>query len=218
MKTRMDKSFTIGLCGLLLLGLCGCGKKTELESGTYKSPSIFDTTFKFNENGTYEVTAPEQMGNSHKGTYSADGDSYVLKGVNNQFIIYLGQKDGIFYLYNSAGFNTTFDDGDTEYGLKFTVDKDGRTDQKFEDSFLEGSTAGRYHVFSIDFNTDGTCLVHFYVAKSYYNQDEKLIEYKYEGTYTVDGSIVNLKYNGEEHPLVIDGEDGELLHFYTLKK
>lgn len=215
MKRERLNFFTIGLCGLLMLCLCGCGKKVALESGTYKTPSIFDSTFNFNENGTYDITAPKQMSNDGKGTYKASGKSYVLEDVNNSLTLHLGQKDGIFYLYDSPGFNTTFKDGDTEYGLEFTVDEDGKTDQKFEDSFIDGSTSGPYHVFSIDFNTDGTCLVHFYVAKSYYKQNEKLIEYKYEGTYTVNGPIVNLKYNEEEHPLVIDGK---LLHFYTLKK
>ena len=44
------KKYIIILC--MFLCLCGCGKKTELESGTYKTQSIFDSTFNFNENGS----------------------------------------------------------------------------------------------------------------------------------------------------------------------
>lgn len=204
----MKKGIALLLALVMCLSLCACGGGTpKSAAGTYKTAPIFDTTYIFNENSSYDVVCETRPDYSEKGTYVyKDGELHTTNTDNGSEDFFM--KEG--YLCRTGALSC-FEE-DEEYGLGLTLDDNGRTDQTFESSLTFLSKT--YHAFNIEFKDDGTCIVYYHIIKNQ-GMGDRILSEKFEGTYSVDGDIMTVSYNGSEHIMIID--DG-VLYFHVLEK
>ncbi|MBQ7399222.1 MAG: hypothetical protein IJW06_01995 [Clostridia bacterium] len=176
----------------------------ETVAGTYKTRMWFlDESIVLNTNTTYE------LGNE-KGTFTINEKTLTLTSKDNsydkeEYIIgnnCVYEKDDHWYF-----------DKDEEYGLFFSPDENGFTDQSFEACVINGNAGGSgYSWFLLDLNTDGT-----FTLKVGNREVSSLDIHKtYEGTYTSDGSNVTLAYEGQNYPMLLT-EDNKIIFLVYYK-
>lgn len=163
-------------------------------SGEYGNISLFfASTYKLNDNGTYDRTSPDA-----KGTYVVDnesGDIEFTRKDSNSSDIYAPYGE---YYYCS---NDEFYDTDVDYGIAPSFDENGKSTQTFQSSFAEQPN-GEYMAHKFSMNEDGTFSIleerALYTNNILYITDEKT----FDGEYSVDGEIITLKWNDEEYQLL----------------
>ncbi len=233
----------LAVCAILIF--CACGQtesdvpsqgdsvqiETEMPTepksvaGTYQALGLFDEKIMLRENTTFDVTSSfsEIEG---KGTYTQqeDGGFHITYNDNNACLlssIQYHEESGYYYSRNFGTFTK-----DTEYGLTFTTDSNGRSNQKFESSRGNGLiTPNRNHYYEITFNTDGTCNCSNKVSYTSYMPNHpdaffgyvtfELVNTEISGTYTVKDSLILITSGGVTFPMIID--DGEI-YFYVMEK
>ena len=212
----MKKITALVLVLCLCLGLCACGGAGSSSTGVTVKPVsaedlagtwsqslwFFSTKLVMNGNSTYDygeekgTFAVSESNNSVKLTprFSNDG--------HNDYQYFNG------YLYCTSRSFTK----DMEYGLGFSPDDNGMSNQRFNINLSEGSRFDpNVEANSIDltFKEDGT----FTIFTSIFRYSSSLGMYfndkpfnTYEGTYKYNDSILTLTYEGVDYPLVvIDG-------------
>lgn len=228
----MKKILILVLTVALILSLAACGgKDTATDSagspaeensadqseatlavsdivGTYKTANIFDTTYVFHENTTYDIESDSRTADVGKGTYTvAPNGGLELNDVEGS-THHFKSKDG--YIYRTDALS--YFEKDEEYGLELTLDSNGRTNQTFQSELIYSN--GDRHIFALILKEDGTCEVKYNVLadKGY---GERLVRESFDGTYSVENDVMTVNYNGADHTMLI--EDG-LLYFYVLEK
>ena len=225
MKKTMKKTVTILLALCMVAGLCACGGKgagsaeptvkpitAEDLAGTWsQSLWFFTTTLQLNGAGTYDY-------GEEKGTFavSTPDNSVTLtprfsNDGNNNYQYYNG------YLYCTSRSFTK----DMEYGLGFSPDENGKSNQRFNINLSEGSRFDpdvEANSIDLTFKEDGT----FTIFTSIFRYSSSLGMYfndkpfnTYEGTYQYADSILTLTYEGVDHPLVV--RDGTI-YYITYSK
>ncbi len=203
----MKKLVTLFLALAMLLSLCACGGSKENVVGTYKNVSVFlDTTYALNENTTYEKTEP-----SGKGTFepnSKGGFSLTKAGEkpSSDDPIFI-KEDSYYYQMNGK---YSFEE-DTEYGLEPTFDDNGRSDQDFIAYYELLSDKSGWLTLALDLNEDGTFMLSDYIKSTV----QATVKNNHEGTYSVEGNVLHLNYDGKDHVmLIIDNK----IYFNVLEK
>ena len=231
----MKKALSLILALVMCLSLCACGGnstgngtagndnadntgnsesettpvlKAEDLAGTWSQSFWFFTTdLVINSNSTYDY-------GEDKGTFTIAETNDAVKltpRFGDSFDTNYKYFNG--YLYCTSKSFTK----DMEYGLPFTPDENGRTNQRFNINLSEGSQFDPAVVAnSIDFrlNDDGTFSIFTSVFRyssslGYYFNDKPFNTY--EGTYKYQNSILTLTYEGVDYPLVV--VDGAIYYF-----
>ncbi len=241
----MKNRIVILLAVCTMMFLCACGQAegvvpdqedpTQVETimptepksvaGTYKALGLFDEEIVLRENTTFDVTSSfsEMEG---KGTYTQqeDGGFHLTYNDNNACLletIQYHEESGYYYCTNFGTFEK-----DTEYGLTFSTDSNGRSNQNFKSSMGNGLvTPMRNHYYEITFNMDGTCTCSNEVSYTSYMPNHpdaffgyvtfELVNTEISGTYTVEDSLILITSDGETFPMIVD--DGEI-YFYVMEK
>lgn len=197
----MKKFLALLLAGILCFSLCACGgekEKITVESlaGTYKARLWFlDETLTLNSNTTYDS---DSYGKNGKGTFDFYKDNSLI--CLKPYAKYPpNMKVTNDYIYESSYW--IFEE-DNEYGLKFSPDEKGMTDQTFDywitDASMPGSNS--YNRIILDLNKDGT----FELKLGFRSYNADSILETFNGTYYSDSSALTLKYEGKDYPLYID--------------
>lgn len=190
----MKKILTVLLVFVMCLSLFACGNSTNIEdlAGTWNS-SIKDVehSLVINSNSTYEH-------GDDKGTITISKDGFSLEEKN-------GSKTN-FQVYGNYIYNETCCfEKDDEYGLTFSPDENGKTDQSFAanaSGFSFTKKTGYSH-FSIDFNKDGTCVLSLgWFGTSYF--DGRKVDKTIEGTYSYSDNIITLTDGADEYKMIVD--------------
>lgn len=181
-------------------------------TGTWsQSLWFFTTKMALNDNTTYDY-------GEEKGTFSVSEIDNIVKlsprfGSNG----YTDYKYLNGYLYaTKASFAK-----DMEYGLPFTPDENGMSNQRFNINLSEDLRFDpAVEANSIDFTLkdDGTFTIftsifRFSSSLGYYFNDKPFNTY--EGTYRYQDSILTLTYEGADYPLVV--ENG-VIYYMTYSK
>ena len=232
----MKKALSLLLALVMCLSFCACGNnstdgggnsadagdnhenettptlKAENLAGTWsQSLWFFTTDLVINSNSTYDY-------GEDKGTFAIHETNDGIK-LNPRF----GQSFDTNYKYFNGYLYCTSRSfaKDMEYGLPFTPDENGRTNQRFNINLSEGSQFDPAVVAnSIDFrlNEDGT----FSIFTSVFRYSSGLGSYfndkpfnTYEGTYKYQDSVLTLTYQGVDYPLVV--VDG-VIYYITYSK
>lgn len=189
----MKKIFSLLLVLTMVFSLCACGgNKTVDLTGTYKTRMWFlDGTIVLNENTTCEIPGD-------KGTFVTEGDKLTFTSKDNSY-----QKEEFAietgYIYDTN--DSWYFDKDEEYGLAFSPNDNGFTDQSFEACVINDEVGGSpYSWLYLDLNADGT-----YILKVGIREMTSLdVLETYEGTYTSDDSTLTLTYNGQEYTMLVN--------------
>lgn len=214
-------AFVLALC--LCAGMCACGGEAsggnpakqqsvtaaELAGTWSQSLWFFTTPLVLNGNGTYDC-------DEEKGTFAVKNNAVTLtprfsNDGNNEYKFFNG------YLYCTSRSFTK----DMEYGLSFSPDENGKSNQRFNINLSEGSRfdpAVEANSIDLRFSEDGT----FSIFTSIFRFSSSLGMYfndkpfnTYEGTYTYADSILTLTYEGVDYPMVvIDG----VIYYITYSK
>jgi hypothetical protein len=199
---KMKKYLALLLIAVVLcfsLVACGGGKITEETlAGTYKSRLWFlDETITLNSNTTYDS---DSYGKEGKGTFEFYNNSnYICLKPYAKYPPNMKVTND--YIYESSYWH--FEE-DSEYGLKFSPDENGMTDQTFDycivDAIMPGSN--NFNRIILDLNKDGT----FEIKLGYRGYTADIIGETYNGTYSSDSSTLTLKYEGKDYPLYIKSD------------
>lgn len=200
----MKKIFALLLVFVLCFSFAACGDKessnkaltVESIAGKYESRLWFlDAYLTLNSNSTYDSDVYGE-----KGTFS-----FLMKNQIELTPRYIESAPtmnanvGCVYDVESWVFKE-----DVEYGLKFSPDENGMTDQTFEACILNDSIPGsKYNRVFLDLNKDGT----FEIILGYRSYSTASKEETFNGTYYSDSSTITLKYEGKDYPLYINKDD-----------
>lgn len=171
-------------------------------AGTWKTDIwFFDSTLQINANTTYTY-------GREKGTVSIYDDRFTLTDSS-------GMYKTPFGVYGDYIYDRDHDfDKDLDYGLAFSPDANGRTDQTFNYAIINVSsidTSYNANCVQLDLNSDGTFIIT--TGTRTYSSFTKKEEFN--GTYTYNNSILFLDYNGKDYPLIV--KDG-IIYFHVFKK
>lgn len=220
----MKKAFALILVLALCFGLCACNQgnqaveatteetkpalKMEDLAGTWSQSLWFlPTQLTINANGTYDY-------GQEKGIITL-GDA-VAFNPNNGTRHYNDFRYLDGYLYCP----TEVFSKDDEYGLPFSPDENGRTEQEFEvnmTSDLRFDPAVKEGVIKLGLCKDGT----FYIMTSTLRYSSSLGYYTYDrgesfdGTYKYQDSILTLTYEAKDYPLLV--ADGNIYYMVYTK-
>ncbi len=162
---------------------------------------FFDSTLKINSNTTYTYGL-------ENGTVSITEQGFKLTDRSGMYNTSFGISGDYIY---ECGHDF---DKDLEFGLAFSPDANGKTDQTFNYTILNVSTIDTsYSANSIELDLDSDGKFKITTGRRSYSSFTKKDEFK--GTYSFDGSILSLKYNGKGYPLVV--KDG-VIYFHVFKK
>ncbi len=234
----MKKALSLILALMLCFTLCACGNEvhtdeeetstvleTEAEiptvtiedlSGTWSQSLWFLTTdLVLNANGTYDYGD-----NVSKGLATLLEEGTELKLAEKGGDDYIYHKN--YAIYNNYIYSTGASfSGDTEYGLPFAPDENGRSNQEFYDN-LDADTrydpASKCNYLNLKLNTDGTftlSLYNYHYATTMGMNVVDTLYSDYTGTYSYKDSILMLTYDGIDCPLVV--VDGKI-HYITYTK
>jgi len=221
----MKKALSLLLALVLCLSLCACGGSSgennatnapetttpptiEDLAGTWSQSLWFLTTdLVLNANGSYDYG-----NNVSKGLASVLDNGTKLQLAQKGGDDYIYHKNyGLFsnYIYSTGA---TFS-GDSEYGLPFTPDENGRSNQEFYHNLEADSRydpASKCNYLKLKLNSDGTftlSLHHYHYATTMGINVVDNLYSDYTGTYNYKDSILTLTSNGIDCPLVvIDGK------------
>lgn len=227
----MKRTLSLVLVLVLCIGLCACTSgntedtvptgtaepqvetteetkevlTAESVAGTYKTTMWFlDETITLNGNTTYTSS------NGSKGTFSVTPNGIItLDPVDSS------SADRVFQ-YSE---NTLIDykdwvfEEDDEFGLVFSPDENGLTEQTFQDCLINGRMPGSKHNwFALLLKKDGT----FELRQGYRGYSSLDIKDKFNGTYTSTGSNLVLTYEGQEYTMLI--ANNRFIQFHILEK
>ena len=238
----MKKTLSLILAFILCLSLCACGgDKPENTEGTYPvetttAPAVeitpesmagtyesilwcFHDSFTLNANTTYDYndeithtnnTADDATERAKHGTFTINNnrlnmeqkfDSSVSSTLPNIIV------EDAFYDIKWRYFKE-----DTKYGLGFSPDESGMTEQTFESWVLNDDIPGSDHNYiMLELKKDGSFLMELGVKLFSFTPDEN-----YEGTYSYADSILTLTYEGRDYPLYVN--DAGEIYFVGYKK
>lgn len=170
----------------------------ETIAGVYTSRLWFlDETITLNSNTTFDS---DSYGKKGKGTYEFYNGNHICL---SPYVKYPpNMKASNDYIYECSYWH--FEE-DNEYGLKFSPDENGMTDQTFDYCIIDAIMPGsNYNRIVLDLDKDGTFKLKV-GYRNYYNVDS--IKETFKGTYTSDSTTLTLKYKGKDYPLYIK-DDG----------
>lgn len=220
MKKVLSLLLTLAIC--LSLWACGGEKsvenaenteKTETKkeitvetvAGTYKTTMWFlDETITLNSNTTYISS------NGGKGTFTVTKEGLVcLDPVDSS------SADRIFR-YTDGGLRDFEDwvfEEDDEFGLVFTPDEKGLTEQTFQECVINSRMpASKYNWFALILKMDGS----FELRTGYRGMTSIDIKETFNGTYSYSDSQLKLTYEGREYIMPV-GENG-FIQFNVFEK
>ena len=177
----------------------------ESVAGTYKTTMWFlDETITLNSNTTYTSS------NGSKGTFSIiSSNIIVLKPVDNPSAErrFRYTEDGLI------DFDDWIFEKDEEFGLVFTPNENGLTEQTFEDCLINGKLPGcDYNWFVLLLKMDGSFELR--TGKRYTTSID--IKDVFNGTYTYTDSKLTLSYDGQEYTMLVG--DNSFIQFHILEK
>ena len=237
MKRFLSLLFVLVMC--LTLCACGGGSPSDetITPNTSEDATVIETEIE---------TTPELKAEDLTGTWSQSlwflptdlvinsnstydyGDvkgTFKISGTNDGIMLnprYGESSDTNYRYYNGYLYSTSRSFAkDTEYGLPFTPDENGYTNQEFEIN-LSGSMKfdpdqvansieltlkkdGKFSIF--------TSVLRYSSSLGYYFNDKPFNTY--EGTYKYQDSILTLTYNGVDYPLVVVNG---VIYFITYSK
>ena len=232
----MKKVIAIVLAFVLSFGLFACGSAEpsgtstptetalvltpESLAGTYESILwCFHDSFTLNSNGTYDYTDTA----THTENTNNDASLHAAKGTfkisDNRITLDEKYSEAVSSELPNLVVNDCFYDikwrvfeEDVDYGMKFTPDANGMTDQKFESWVLNADIPGCDHNYiSLDLNNDGSFVMEMGLRLSTIRVRES-----YTGTYRYADSTLTLTYENKDYPLHVT-EDGQI-YFVGYKK
>ena len=230
----MKRAISLVLALVLCLSLCACGnadsKNTETTvpsattepqiettmetkpaitaetvAGTYKTTMWFiDETITLNSNTSYISS------DGSKGTFSVTPNGVItLDPVDSS------SADRVFQYSD----NTLIDykdwvfDKDDEFGLAFSPDENGLTEQTFQDCLINGRMPGSKHNwFALFLKKDGT----FELRQGYRGYSSLDIKEKCTGTYSATDSSLVLSYEGQEYTMLVSSS--KVIQFHIFEK
>ena len=222
----MKKAISMLLALVLCLSLCACsatqpGGTTEPQvetaeetkevltaesvAGIYKTTMWFlDETITLNSNTSYTSS------NGSKGTFSVTPNGIItLDPVDSS------SADRTFRYSENALIdyeNWVFDEDD-EFGLVFSPNANGLTEQTFQDCVINGRMPGsKYNWFALLLKRDGT----FELRQGYRGYSSLDVMEECNGTYTSTGSNLVLTYEGQEYTMLI--ANNRFIQFHILEK
>ena len=165
---------------------------------------FIDETITLNSNTTYTSS------DGSKGTFSISESGII--GLNP---VDSSSADRRFR-YTEDGL-IDFDDWvfekDEEFGLVFTPNENGLTEQTFEDCVINGKLPGcDYNWFVLFLKMDGSFELR--TGKRYITSID--IKDVFNGTYTYSDSKLTLSYDGQEYTMLVG--DNSFIQFHILKK
>lgn len=192
----------------------------ESLAGTYESILwCLHDSITLNSNTTYdykdevehtENTTYDSEERAEKGTYSISDNKVVLDekldyGMTST-LPHLVVNDCLYDSYWRVLKE------DVDYGLAFSPDASGMTDQTFESWVVNADIPGsNYNYLSLDLNSDGTfVLVVGYMLSALKDSET------FNGTYSYADSFLVLTYEGADYPLYVT-ENGQI-YFVGYKK
>ena len=188
-------SFSFTACG-------GSQPKTEDIAGEYAPMLWFldGITLTLNDNTTYKWQSGDYE--YEKGTFELKGNELTLvEALNEDKDSYEVRDNSLIYTKNEYQDSAWRFEKDAEYGLEFSPNEDGMTDQTFTACILNSSLPGsQYNQLYLDLNDDGTYTIKLgirgYSTLDYYET--------YEGTYSYEESALTLNFEGKDYPLYVD--------------
>lgn len=215
----MKKFLTLLCAGIMCLSLYSCGGgaesakdiSTEAEAvGRYKSAGLFlKYECTLNENTTFDIVGNNYQGGT-KGTYFIKSKNEIeLNPKNSAADIW--RKKGKYYYSTDSNYLTKVFKQDTEYELKPTFDKNGRSNQNFKAG--EQDQFNYVENFVLSLNEDGTYSAkHTIMNKPTLSYD---LEEAFDGTYKFENDILWLNFEDNEYPLLLINDK---LFFDVLEK
>lgn len=216
----MKKIISLVLILALSLPICACGGQSKEESlpGEYASVLWFldGKALILNDNETFKWVLGEEKIDGDKGTFTMNGSKLTLfdaKNKNNKVAYEL--KGNTLRLVSNNGVQDTSwrFEKDEEYGLEFSPNDKGLTDQTFTACVLNTNIPGcSYNYIMLDLDDDGSFILK--LGKRGYSS----LDYKetYEGTYTYEKSTLTLNYQENSYPLYVD--DNNIIYFVLYQK
>lgn len=212
----MKKLLALLLVSIMMSSLCACNNNStsttepvveeeitaETVAGNYKTRMWFlDESIVLNGNNTYD------FGNK-KGTFEIDNKTLTLTSKDNEY-----DKEEFSvekgYIYDTE--DSWYFDADEEYGLVFSPDKNGFSDQSFEACVINGDVGGTdYSWVFLNLNEDGTFTIDLGIRET---TSLDILE-TYEGTYISDDSTLTLTYDGKEYPMLINEKNQIIFLIY----
>jgi len=171
-------------------------------TGTWNSSLwFFDSSIVINANTTYEHGLD-------KGTVAfLDETTFQLNPRYVDVAPVFKYHEGYIYQKNHCF------DKDMDYGLSFSPDVNGRTDQTFNYAILNSkidSSSGCNCIY-LDLDSDGK----YTLTTGTRTYSSFIKDKEYIGTYTYSDSILELYYNGRTYPLIV--ADG-IIYFHVFEK
>ena len=100
---------------------------------------------------------------------------------------------------------------DDEFGLVFTPDENGLTEQTFQDCLINGKMPGcKYNWFALLLKMDGS----FELRTGNRGMTTLDIADKFNGTYEYSDSKLTLTYEGQEYTMLVSNNNFILFHIY----
>ena len=177
----MKKIVSLVLVVVICMSLCACGAETPEDiSGTYLYVARVGDGYPIwlHPDLTYDSTRFE------RGTYIVNRNKIVLQHNNDNSDTTTLVKYGDFYCLE------VFEPLQDAYGRTVTFSKDGRANHHISwSNRLLGGTSRRDKKTELIFREDGT----FILVEALYVDDQVDYYYEYEGTYTLEDSILTFK-------------------------
>ena len=214
----MKKIICVVLILTLALSLCACGGKSEESIYGEYSPVLwfFDNqSLILNDNTTYKWVYGEEKKEGKKGTFEFKGSKLTLIEAKNDDKVVYEMEDNILHLVSNNGIQDTSwrFEKDEEYGLEFSPNDQGMTDQTFTACILNTNIPGcSYNYIMLDLNDDGS-----FVLKLGKRGTSSLKYHEtYEGTYSYEKSSLLLNYDGKTYPMYVDKNN--IIYFVQYQK
>ena len=192
----------------------------ESMAGTYESILwCFHDSFTMNANTSYDYedgvehtdnTMYDDSRRAEKGTFTISGNQIDLDQKLSSGVTSVLQNvivgDAFYDKY------WRYFEEDVDYGLAFSPDESGMTDQTFESFVVNADIPGTDHnCIVLDLNKDGSFKLELGAKLSTFKPMET-----YEGTYGYADSMLTLTYEGKDYPLFVT-EKGQI-YFVGYKK
>lgn len=216
---KMKKIICLVLILALALSICACGGQTKAESlsGEYAPVLWFldSKSLVLNDNETFKWVHGEDKIEGDKGTFALNGSKLTLTDAKDDDKVVYELKGDTLRLVSENGIQDTSwrFEKDEEYGLEFSPNDKGLTDQTFTACILNTNIPGcGYNYIMLDLNDDGSFIAK--LGKRGYSS----LDYKetYEGTYTYEKSTLTLNYQENSYPLYVD--DNNIIYFVLYQK
>lgn len=192
----------------------------ESVAGTYESILwCFHDSFTLNSNTTYEYKDEVKHTDNTMEYVEPRAEKGTFSITDNRLNLEQKLSSGVSSTLPNIMVNNCFYDTkwrvfeeDVDYGLVFSPDEMGMTDQTFESWVLNNDIPGSDHNYIIlDLNKDGSFSLQLGLKLSTFDVAET-----YSGTYAYADNILTLTYEGKDYPLFVT-EAGQI-YFVGYKK